>query len=310
MRLDFLTCVKELRDEEGDNKIAISIGKTGSGKTLLQTEIKVLPLLLDDIDVWCCYFINLDLPNLHYFAPKDFDKVKDLRNSTIVFDEIRRSFEPRAWETETEEFRSFVELHRHRHNDIIGNTQDVSLVSKSFSIQTHFWSQVEHISQSFFFRFIDKIFNQSKVVIKETYLNYSDLKKLSNGYELNEEVLLENTVNLIWKFPIKNLIHHELDDIKVELVHRYCKKCRSRQGEMILRADTDKVVETLKDSKGIVKGYRLKVDEFCPKHKKQLLTVRESGVFDTDYEPEVLDRQLRAVYYETCKHCGKDHPVK
>jgi len=306
MRFDIINIYHELQEEEGDNEITIRLGKTGSGKTLIQTELDVLPLLLDDQDVWCCYWLNWNKDNYHYFAPRQFDKVKDQRNTSIVFDEIRRSFEPRAYEGETEEFRSFVELHRHRHNNIIGNTQDISLVAKTFSIQTHNWSQVSKSPRNILLRIWDKMTDREKICIEEDYLTYGELKKIANGWELGENVALDAEWHK-WKFNKKDLIHHELDEYKVELVHKYCKKCRSRQGEMIKKEDTEKYCDKIKNDKGEITGYRLKEKEFCPKHKKEELIIRESGMFDTDYEPEKEEKNLKAVYYETCDKCGKEH---
>jgi len=59
-------------------------------------------------------------------------------------------------------------------------------------------------------------------------------------------------------------------------------------------------------------GYELKNEEYCPKHKKIRLTAKEAGIFDTDYEPELLDEDanIRIVKYKMCEVCGKDHIVK
>jgi len=304
MRFDFLKIIRELRSELGDNKITIRLGKTGSGKTLLQTELDVLPRLLAGQEVYCCYFINWNGSNLHYFAPRDFEVVKSIRNATIVFDEIRRSFDPRAYELEGEDFRSFVELHRHRHNDIIANTQDISLVAKTIGVQAHNWSQVENVSSSFFSRFFSKVFGSSDLVIREDFLTYQELKRLAVGFELNEDVELKPDWQ-ISRFRISSLLHPELDKYKIELVHRYCPLCRSRQGEQILKEDTSKVCNV--DKKG---HFTLKDLEFCPKHKNTPLEIRTSGLFDTDYEPEVLDSPVKIVKYRVCPSCGKDHIVK
>lgn len=284
MRTDFKQILLELREEEGDCKITIRLGKTGSGKTTLQNEVNVLPLLLDGQEVYCCYWLNYNGDNLHYFRPKDFKAVSRLRNCVIVFDEVRRSFEPRDFKNESEEFRSFVELQRHRHNEIIANTQDISLVSKTIGIQTHYWSQVDLIKQSFLMRFIDKVFQREKIIIMEDYLTYQELKKMSMGYELGEDVALEAEWKA-FKFTREHLLHRELDEFKLELVHRYCPKCKSRQGAQILKEDTDKVCSFRVDENGR-KHFFLLEEEFCPKHSKIPLQIRESGMFDSDYEPE------------------------
>lgn len=311
MRFDILKCYQELKEVEGDNEITMRLGKTGSGKTLVQTEFDVLPLLLDEQEVWCCYFINLDLPNLHYFKPREFDKIKDLRNSTIVFDEIRRSFDPRQYADESEEFRSFVELHRHRHNNIIGNTQDISLVAKTFGIQTHNWSQVAKYERPIWSLLWDKIREKDQIIIQEDFLTYQELKKMANGWEIGEDVALQAEWQKI-RFDKIELLHRELNDKKIELAHRYCPKCKSRQGERVLKADTDKVFREVYKDNGELKGYELIEVEYCPKHKNTRLIGKESGIFDTDYEPEVAEenKNIRIVKYQTCEVCGKDHIIK
>lgn len=305
MRLDLLNIIQEIKETPGDNLIIGRLGKTGSGKTADQNEENVLPILLDGQEVRCCYWLNWDtdkFPNLQYFAPRDFEKIKDERNCTIVFDEIRRSFDPRGWELESEELRSFVELHRHRHNDIIFNTQDVSLVAKTFGIQTHEWSLMEKISPGMVIQILDKIREKESIRMSKTYMSFQQLKKLANGWELGEDVALEAESVRI-KYSIERLIHHELDDYKVELIHRYCKRCKSRQGEQIKKVDTEKEAEWIEGE------WISKREIFCPKHKKEILTIRESGMFDTDYEPETTKENFRVVKYRMCKACGKEHVI-
>lgn len=309
MRFDLLNIIRELNEEESDTKIIARLGKTGSGKTLRQTEENVLPLLLDGQEVWCCYWLNWNKPNLHYFAPKDFDKVKNLRNSTIVFDETRRSFEPRSWEGESEDFRSFVELHRHRHNTIILNTQDISLISKTFAIQAHQWSQLERVDKPFLLKILDKILGREVIVLQEDFLTFGELKKMANGWELNQDVDIDADWQIV-RYKKSELLHRELDEFKIELVHKYCSRCKSRQGSQILKDMTDKECEAVYDNKGVIVGYTLRNKEYCPKHKETELTVRFSGMFDTDYEPEKQERIVRTVLYETCDVCGKEHIAK
>lgn len=270
-----------------DVKIKIRLGKTGSGKTLDQNEEDVLTDLLDKQEVYTCYWVNTTLPNWHYFAPRDFDAIKNLRNATIVFDELRQSFDPRSWESETEEVRSFFELHRHRHNTIIGNTQDVSLVSKTVGIQTHEWILIEQISKGRFGHWIERLFKTESISVQKDFLTFQELKKMANGWELGEDVAL----NSEWErknYRIKDIIHPELDSIKIEIVHRYCPRCAMRQGEQILAADTNKICR-FDDT---VKSWILKKKEFCPKHVDEPLEVRLSGMFDTDYEPETVEKEL------------------
>lgn len=267
------------------NVIRMYLGKTGSGKTVLQTEEWVLPALLAGEEVWCCYWVNWNLPNYHYFAPRDLDKIMNLRNSMIVFDEIRRSLDPRQWESESDEVRSFFELHRHRHNDIIGNTQDVSLVAKTVGVQAHSWVLVDRIEDGFFKRLWRKLTYNEGLTFHKQYLSFQELKKMAAGWELGEEIGINAEFETI-KMPFEALLHRELEEYKQEIVHRYCPKCKSRQGEQIKKEDTGKYC-TIKDGKWV-----LIEEEYCPKHKDTLLIIKESSMFDTDYEPETVEKEI------------------
>lgn len=312
MRFDFSNILRELREEEADNIIVVRLGKTGSGKTLVQTEINVLPLLLEGQMVRCCYWLNWDTekyPNLEYFSPRDFDKIKFTRNCTIVFDEVARSFPARGYDQETSDFWDFIQLHRHRHNTIIANTQDISLVAKTIGVQAHSWSQCEKVVRSPLLLFFDKVFEHNKIVINEDFLSYGELKRIALGWEQN----IDPEIKPDWEthvFTKEQLIHSELDEYKIELVHRYCPRCKSRQGEQIKKADTLKFCNPSFDNKGKLLGYSLKEIEYCPKHKNTSLVVRLSGMFDTDYEPEPDGQTFKIVRYKVCHECGKDSVVK
>jgi len=267
--------------------IKLRLGKTGSGKSLDQNEEDVLPALLDGQEVWTCYWVNWNGPNWHYFTPRDFDAIKRLRNCVVVFDELRQSFDPRSWESETEEIRSFFELHRHRHNTIIGNTQDVSLVSKTIGIQAHIWIMIERVDAIWPIRFWHALLKTKEVRIRRDYLTFQELKKISNGWELGEDVAIDADW-LERGYKVKDILHRELDSYKVELVHKYCPRCKMRQGSQIIASETaDWCDYDIKSG-----NYKLKVKEYCPRHKETLLEVRESGMYDTDYEPEVKPKKI------------------
>jgi len=267
------------------NVIRMYLGKTGSGKTVLQTEEWVLPALIAGEEVYCCYWINWNLPNYHYFAPRDLDSIMNVRNSMIVFDEIRRSLDPRQWESESDEVRSFFELHRHRHNDIIGNTQDVSLVAKTVGVQAHEWTLVDRIEPRFFGRLWSKITMSEGLVFNKQYLSFQELKKMAAGWELGEEIGLNSEIEKV-KIPLNDLLHRELEKYKQEIVHRYCPKCKSRQGDQIKKEETDNYCSLLNGKWVLIE------EEYCPKHKDTLLEIKESGMFDTDYEPETVEKDI------------------
>jgi len=318
-----------------DAKIKNILGKTGSGKTLITTEEWVIPALLDKEEVWTCFWVNwrgyLDengqlVQNWHYFKPRDFHSIAKLRNAVIIFDEYRQSFDPRRYEDETEEVRAFFELHRHRHNDIRGNTQDVSLVAKTIGIQAHEWSQVEQLPQNWLWRIWDWIKGQKVIRIQRDFLTFQELKKMANGWELGEDVALDAEW-VIHKYNVDKLVHRELNDYKQELVYPYCPKCRYRQGwktggktkidgemveeikDQIKREEMKSLVEEIIDKKGRV-SYRLKEDRYCARHQDQLLELKESGMFDTDYEPETHSEEYIVKKYRECKACGQLHIVK
>lgn len=308
-----------------DAKIKNVLGKTGSGKTLICTEDWGIPALIDGEEVYADFFINWKLPNYHYFAPKDFESIKNVRNAVFLFDEYRQSFDPRNYQGESEDVRSFFELHRHRHNDIRGNTQDVSLVAKTIGIQAHDWSQVERIEDNWVYRIIDKIKGKQYIRIRQDYLTFQELKKMANGWELGEDVAIEADWE-IRKFDVEKLIHKELDEYKKELIYSYCPKCHMRQGFMIkdnhgfdIEKDQILAEETENYATKIMDNYRKnlyhyewKEPRFCCRenHKDVKLEIKLAGMFDTDYEPEQPEIQYTLRKYVKCGSCGIEHWVK
>lgn len=287
MRFDFATIYHELLKVYNDTEIRMRLGKTGSGKTVVQTEIDVLPALIAGQDVICCYWINWKESNFKYFKPRDFSAIEKVCNHLIVFDEIRRAFDPRGFKDESESFRLFVEDSRHRHNSIVGNTQDLSLVAKTFAVQAHEWSQVQKVKKPFISLFLDKVFESESIIIEEDFLSLQDLRKISLGFDTYQDP----DIKPVWeshRFKISDLLHRELNDHKIELVHKYCPKCRFRQGKQILAADTDKMCDLSYVSPNSFPKYTLKpiAFEYCAKCKTTPLVARESGMFDTDYLPE------------------------
>jgi len=266
----------------------IRLGLPGSGKTLDQTEQDVLPHLLSGEEVWCSYWLNWSLPNYHYFT--EFEEVEHLRNAVVVFDEIGQILPARAWENEGLRVQLFFQLHRHRHIDIIANTQDVSLVSKTVGIVANSWIFCQNVN-SWFWDFVRTIFFfRHKVDILKSDVSYQGLKKMANGWEL-EQVLETDEQARRKSYSIESLTHEELNPYKIEVVHKYCSLCAMRQGSQILSGDTLRVCDYNEKKK----TYTLKVPEFCQKHKNTLLTIRLSGLYDTDYEPPIIDKPVKFV---------------
>ena len=262
------------------------LGLPGSGKTLDQTELNVLPHLIAGEQVYCAYWINWNRDNYHYF--NDFEEVENLRNCVIVFDEIGQILPARQWEQEGLKVQMFFQLHRHRHIEIIGNTQDVSLVAKTVGIVANKWYLCEKTNN----KFIDwllKIIGLGYVMLKKTDMSYQGLKKMANGWEL-DGVIKDNKSDKTFKkwYSIKDIYHKELDQYKIELVHKYCPKCAMRQGSQILKENTFK--ECILNKKTGV--YELVEPQKCPRHPDTDLQVRLSGMYDTDYEPEVKEKEI------------------
>jgi len=281
-----------LNEQENSNVIICLLGKTGSGKTLYQTEEYVIPALLEGIDVYCCYWLNWNLPNYHYFSPRDFDEIKNKRNAMIVFDEVAQSFDPRDWEKENSDVRSFFQLHRHRHLDIICNTQDISLVAKTIGIQTHKWLLCEKREHGLLIKIILMLlgFKQKNIRIDLTQMTYQQMKKMAMGWEIGEIYNPEkedNNYDRI-KLPKNMIIHQELNEYKIEIVHKYCPKCKMRQGTIIKKEETDEICFWNNKEK----KWELNKKEYCPKHPHTELEVRESGMYDTDYEPEQKEKEI------------------
>lgn len=242
------------------------LGLPGSGKSLYQTETFALTFLLSGVDVYCSYWINWAGDNFHFFST--FEEIKNLRNCVVIFDELAQFFDPRDWEREGQDVRRFFQLHRHRHVDIYFNTQDISLVAKTVGIVADEWILCQKIEPSGLIKFFFKFFGLERLIFRFEYLTYQQLKKMAMGWDLAEEIEINNEWKTVRFDPIK-LLHHELDDKKQELIHWYCPLCLQRQYKPIPKGDVPKGVH------------------YCPKHKKTPLEVRETGLYDTDYEPDV-----------------------
>lgn len=257
----------------------IRLGLPGSGKTLDQTMTDVLPHLLAGEQVYSTYWINWNKPNLHLF--NEFEEVENLRNCVIVFDEIGQILPARQWELEGLRVQLFWQLHRHRKLTLIGNTQDVSLVSKTVGIVANRWYYCEN-RNNLFIDFLFRLFKSPTILVRRTEMSYQGLKKMANGWELDGVVTPQKRDKHKTKwFPVDKLLAKDLNQYKIELVHKYCPMCQMRQGSQILKENTLKECN-YNAKRGI---YTLKSTEFCPKHQETQLQVRLSAIYDTDYEP-------------------------
>lgn len=261
------------------------LGKTGAGKTLDEVEQKVLDFALSGVEVWVCFWVNLDLPNIHFFS--EFEEVENLRNAVVVFDEITDFFDPRDWENETKGVRRWFRLHRKHHLVILFNTQDISLVAKTVGTLCHHWYFLKANDFNLIRRFIRKMLGKQDDISLRLYpMTYQELKKMAVGFEVGEVMDAQGLFTLV-NYPLKKILHRELNDKKIEIVHRYCPKCESRQGEQIKRED---ISSYHYDSNA--RMYRLNEIEFCPFCKTEKLVVRESGIYDTDYELPIKEKPI------------------
>lgn len=286
-------------------RCVIRLGKPGCGKSLDQTEQDVLEHLKMGVDVYCCYWINWKgykkedgtwYQNFHYFQPtkEGWESIKDKRNCVVVFDELAQIFDPRDWNEEGSEVRRWFQLHRHFHVDIYANTQDVSLVAKSVGIVADEWQLIERIEETWLSQFILDLFRIKRIKIRKDYLSWQQLKKMANGWELGEDVAIDNH----WKtvsYKIEKIIHRELEDNKEELIHLYCNKCMSRQGKRVLKGKENEIGAIfVPHKKGGEWKWKEEAEElYCNKHKDTRLVIRESGLYDTDYTPESKEIKVK-----------------
>jgi len=262
------------------------LGLPGSGKSLGMTEEDLLPHLLADEEVYTNVWVNWNKPNIHYFNADEFEELAPtLRNCVLVMDEIGQVMEPRAWEQESGNIRRFFQLHRHHHVDIYGTTQDISLVAKSAWIVVDEWILCHKIDNNWLSTAIDWLLKRNSFKVAYQDMTYQELKKMANGWELatgEEEEGYSKAVGgeiRVKTYNIEKLKHKELDEFKIELYHYYCPKCAGRQGQIIPKEK--KFEELIMEDK-----------KMCPKHKETELIIRESGMYDSDYDIEIKEKDL------------------
>jgi len=281
----------------------LGLGLPRSGKTLSQIEI-LLDEILNDIEVYSNTWINLDLPTVHLYS--EFEEIAHLRNCVVHIDEICHILDPRDWASESKDVRDFFQLHGHRHVGLITNTQHISLVPKSALIEVSRYFMCEKLWNSELTR---RLFpNFPWIVVNETEMTLQEIKAEENGYtfknnfddEDDEWTMESGSDKTIW-FNKNEIMHRELNDLKKELVHWYCPKCKQRQGQVIKKEDSELYAEF--DRK---KGIKVKkIDDIlipsCPKHKCKL-EIKESGIYDSYYEFERIEKEIVfRPYYKAVK---------
>lgn len=269
------------------SQCVVRLGKPGCGKSLDQTLSDVLPHLLAGEEVYACYWINWNLPNFHYFEPsyEGWKSIKDITNCVHVYDEVMLVMDSRKHATEGDDWRYYWALHRHKHQDIFANSQDVSQVAKTIGIVVDDWELLVKERPSLFWRFMYWVAGTTDHVRMLKYtLSWQRLKKLAATTELGEDDELdEDKFQRIVYTPL-DIIRYDLDEYKVELIHSFCPKCAMRQGDQILKEDTDNIATY--DRK--LRKWTWNCDDdqvpVCEKHRITL-QLRDSGMYDTDYIP-------------------------
>lgn len=261
------------------------VGVPGSGKTLLAVYDYILPALIAGEQVYSSTWINWNLPNLHFVSADDFrSRIPEFVNCVLFLDEIQRILEPREWDSENGDIRALFQLHRHRHLSIVGTTQDPSLIAKSALIVVDNFIYTEKISHSLFSRLF---YGSSSLPLQYHYLNRNQLRSVFNFFDMGQELPILDFSRRKFISP-KSLYRYDLDDFKLEYYHYYCPLCASRQLKPI-SIETD--------------PFQLPIPN-CPKHPNQPLQIRESAMYDTDYElppsdsSEVIWKPFRKVKVE------------
>lgn len=271
------------------------LGKTGAGKTLSTIERDFLPAYLSGVRCKSNIFINLK--GVEFYT--DLEECVEDRNCFILCDEVGDMIDAYDWRTIPQSIKRMFRFHRKRHLDFVMTAQDISFIAKPFRVLIKTWVFCEEDKSLDIF---DNTFLRVRSVrFKYRELIQSDLSGFLKGLgsdpleDKNDVFSKENSSNenlsdinvIVEPFPVKkvsysfkHLLHRELNEFKIELVHRYCPDCKSRQGEQILNEHTLDICDYVPKTK----KYYLKNDEFCPYHKETLLEVRESGIYDSDFE--------------------------
>lgn len=263
------------------------LGLPGQGKTLTLNEDIVLPALLSGQQVYCSYWVNWNRSNFHYF--KDFEEIDDIRNAVVVFDEVGNILNPRDWDNETGNVRDFFMLHRHRYLDIYASTQHISLIAKTALIQVDRFYMCQRSPIEYFIKLFKKSFPY--VIVKTHQMTLNDIRLLDMPVINNEDeqAFKSLSTDVTW-YNYKKLLHNELSNYKQELIHRYCPICKHRQGEPIKKEDTDLYSIKIKNGEYLERPHSNL--GFCPKHTDQPLTIKQTGMFDSHYTPEVREQKI------------------
>lgn len=280
------------------------LGLRGAGKTLSAIHQEVLARYLKGEKIVSTSFINLKGVD-YIYSPEDCLK---LRNCVLFIDELGDFVDAYDWANISQSFRRFLRLSRKRKVDIITTAQDISYIAKPLRVLFSNWVFCENATATGFGATILKWLHLFSISIKQQELTANELVKLQKGVGNNpladneeeeadfndfsfDDFDLEDKVKT-YNYYDKDLIRKDLAEFKIYNFQEFCPLCDTGH-DYVDKDKEDFFIDYNKKQK-----YFFKKDRFCPIHEKQVLQVREVGIYDTDYEipiPPVPDLVVK--YY-------------
>jgi hypothetical protein len=270
------------------------LGLRGAGKTLSAIHQEVLPRYLKGDKIFSTSFINLkgvDYETVQ--TPKD---CLNLRNCVLVIDELGDFVDAYDWANISQDFRRFLRLSRKRKVDIITTAQDISYIAKPLRVLFSDWVYCENATPVGLGAKILSWLGLFRVKIKQQELTANELVRLQKGVgnnplkdeedededlELNDfdfaDEDLERKVETI-EYSKKDLIREDLEQFKIYNYQEYCPVCDVGY-DYIDKEKEESLIDYNKKQK-----YFFKKDRFCQIHQAQKLEVRQTGIYDTDFE--------------------------
>lgn len=256
--------IKKWQTSLDTSRMCLLTGLPGEGKSLIGAQ-RIMEALMSGYIVYSNMWINWDNEKaeklglrgrIYYY--KDFDEILHIKNCLLFCDEIAIPLDSRRWENESPELRKFIMQHRHRHVEILVNTQMPNQVALTVRNVVSLWIECRTIKKNFYgWRIIRKA-----QVPREEFKSESPKALAENilGIILNRELEFFNE---------KRFLRPELDPIKCELEHDYCPKCRQRQDQR----------------------EKLLPNTHCECCGHQLIK-RKSGIYDTDFDIIVENKKI------------------
>lgn len=268
------------------------LGLRGAGKTLSAMFQEVLPRYLRGEKIVSTSFINLKGVDIIH-TPEDCLK---LRNCVLFIDELGDFVDSYDWANISQDFRRFLRLSRKRKVDIITTAQDISYIAKPLRVLFSDWVFCENATPAGLVAKILSWFHIFRIKIKQQELTANELIKLQKGVGNNPLVDNTNDDDLddfsedfdlddfdfekkitVCEYTLKGLIRSDLTDLKIYNYQEFCSFCDTGF-EYIEKEKEDNLIDYNKKL-----GLFFKKERLCPVCSKPL-SVREVGIYDTDYE--------------------------